>query len=181
MGKKRKKKQKRTPAEEEAALYEAGARSCRRAPEPNLLEMLLSLREVVDRENISEAAAGELLRGNVVLRGDGRTSRSRSSPRYIHDLVHHIPYNTSSTNMHHTNMHPTFSPSGVSKTMWNRSKAHHQSRPRFELPGLPRGAVWQAKGGFLQKHKNEDSVDCRADSRAPVGSAKSHTLPLCGL
>jgi hypothetical protein len=81
-----------------------------------------------------------------------------------------------------TQLYPTSSrASGVSKTMWNRSKAHHQSRPRFELRSLPRGAVWKAKGGFLKKHKNKDSVDCRAATRAPVGCAKSHTLPLCGL
>jgi hypothetical protein len=35
------------------------------------------------------AASDELLRGNVVLHGDGRTFRSSS---YIQDLVHHIPY-----------------------------------------------------------------------------------------
>jgi hypothetical protein len=51
--------------------------------------ILLRMREICDRENVSEAAAGELLRVNVVLRGDGRAFRS--SP-YIHDLVHHIPY-----------------------------------------------------------------------------------------
>jgi hypothetical protein len=48
---------------------------------------LLRMREMFDRENVSEASSDELLR--VVLHGDGRTFRS--SP-YIHDLVHHIPY-----------------------------------------------------------------------------------------
>jgi hypothetical protein len=53
--------------------------SVRRPSRPLLLAALLRMREVLDRENISEAAAGELLRVNVVLRGDGRTVGQRPS------------------------------------------------------------------------------------------------------
>jgi hypothetical protein len=68
--------------------------SGRRAPEPNRPFLLATLRELIDRENISEAASDELLRGNVVLRGDGRTFRSSPHIPYIHyhqfvpDLLH---------------------------------------------------------------------------------------------
>jgi hypothetical protein len=94
MGKKKQKQKKKREAEElerenasHGRLWPSVGQGRHREPEP--YDLLANLRELIDRENISEAASNELLRGNVVLRGDGRTFRS--SP-YIHALVHHIPY-----------------------------------------------------------------------------------------
>jgi hypothetical protein len=58
---------------------------------------LLNLREVLDRENVSVAAFDELRdrRGNVVLRGDGRSVVLRGDGRIVRrgdPLIPYIPY-----------------------------------------------------------------------------------------
>jgi hypothetical protein len=52
-----------------------------------------------------------------------------------------------------------FRASGVSKTMRNRSKAHHQDRPRFELPGLREVRFGKSRVAFSRNTRTKTALD----------------------